>query len=35
LHSNKPRTKLLYVTPEQVATDGFKCNIMTSLPLLA
>lgn len=24
LHSNKPRTKLLYVTPEQVATDGFK-----------
>lgn len=24
LHSSKPKTKLLYVTPEQVATDGFK-----------
>lgn len=24
LHSSNPRTRLLYVTPEQVATDGFR-----------
>lgn len=27
LHSSKPRTRLLYITPEQASTDGFRALV--------